>query len=973
MAGQRSMPDLISTLRIMIDQASITRVNGALNTIRGTTVSPKVDVAPMQALNGVMLTAEQHMTSLVGSSRLGSDALQLMGNSGTGLGNALKGVENAFTSLSPKVVAAKQVYEAASAGATAAADTQAKAAAMLVGAQAAQAEAAGIVAAAEEAQVKATADLVAAQEAMVGTTEESVAANAALSVAEAAATEAATALVAAQQALAATTGEVVVVENLKAAADMVAQTSQEGLIASTIALAAAQAAAMGPMLLIIGAIAAIAFAVGGAVKVMSDGEKASAAFAASVYKLQQRIGGSTETASALVDTFTALGLSSDSASTAFYRLQTTAARNSAVFKQYGMTIATDTQGHIDWIKTLGNAADAYTKAETTGKGAAAAQAIFGLAGRNLIPLLAEGRQAVMDLVKAEEDSGPKMDKATVEMFNQYKIGADAMKQVNDAAAISIGNVAAAADHGAGLIGILTGQNNLELAALGDQITKTNLLDIVTGKFTGSINDEITAKVKLAKVNADLLTQQEAAAAADKKATAIMALPSDRTGVEQANDAVAKSTDKITAAVNALHDAQAAMAHDGVSDIQKLAKAYDAQVAAQLKAIATAQTLADKQVAAQLKAIAAAQTLADKQDAAAIKAIDEQIKQKDQAFQLLQTKQQIANINDKLATDEADIALASYQGNYAEAAKLNKTLTTDKQTQATDAARTQLDADKNAADAQKQQIQDAQTARHAAATAEIQQIQDAQTARKDAAAAEIQGINDAKAAQDKAYADKEAAATRQKDLALAVKNAEEAVTQAKEDQTKAYEALGKAQVKVWEDQQKALGDNVTQVQLLEENVINLAAMLAQMDPANSSYAALKNTLYQLQNKGAMPPSASSPLVTLPSAGGSNSFVSGGHGQLMASGGDLAAGQAAVVGDQGWELFVPKVAGTIIPHDQSVAAMNAGTSGGSSGSAGTQPGGGDVHYHIAVTAPNYYGPEAQLGELIIAKVSELHHRL
>lgn len=53
---------------------------------------------------------------------------------------------------------------------------------------------------------------------------------------------------------------------------------------------------------------------------------------------------------------------------------------------------------------------------------------------------------------------------------------------------------------------------------------------------------------------------------------------------------------------------------------------------------------------------------------------------------------------------------------------------------------------------------------------------------------------------------------------------------------------------------------------------------------------------------------------------NQYLATGNVNYRASGGDVTAGEPYVTGEQGMELFVPKVSGTIIPHAQTTAMLN-----------------------------------------------------
>src|SRR5690606_30021899 len=58
--------------------------------------------------------------------------------------------------------------------------------------------------------------------------------------------------------------------------------------------------------------------------------------------------------------------------------------------------------------------------------------------------------------------------------------------------------------------------------------------------------------------------------------------------------------------------------------------------------------------------------------------------------------------------------------------------------------------------------------------------------------------------------------------------------------------------------------------------------------------------------------------LSAVGGGLSVIPG-----LAGGGEAKAGKVHVVGEYGPELFIPRVSGTVIPHDESVAMASAGS--------------------------------------------------
>ena len=134
-------------------------------------------------------------------------------------------------------------------------------------------------------------------------------------------------------------------------------------------------------------------------------------------------GASAETSSRLTAIFDDLEISQGSAETAFFRLNRGIAEGTANLEQYGAQVVRSKDGNLDVYRTLLSISDAYKNTEDSGQRAALVQEAFGRGGKDLIPILEQGRDRLREMF-ATVPKGQILNEDQVERARQFKLALD---------------------------------------------------------------------------------------------------------------------------------------------------------------------------------------------------------------------------------------------------------------------------------------------------------------------------------------------------------------------------------------------------------------------------------------------------------------------------------------------------------------------------------------------------------------------
>lgn len=179
------------------------------------------------------------------------------------------------------------------------------------------------------------------------------------------------------------------------------------------------------------------------VKFAVDSANAYADLGTEVLDFQRVSGASADTSSRMVATLDDLGISAETGSKGMFKLSKEIAGGNVALDAYGVDVATAADGSADLVGTLLNVADAYTHAKDPVDQNAIATAAFGKAGKDLIPILEQGRAGLKamfaDVPRGQLFTQDKLDNAFA-----YKLALDNLNDSLSDVALQVGGALAPA-------------------------------------------------------------------------------------------------------------------------------------------------------------------------------------------------------------------------------------------------------------------------------------------------------------------------------------------------------------------------------------------------------------------------------------------------------------------------------------------------------------------------------------------------
>lgn len=148
-----------------------------------------------------------------------------------------------------------------------------------------------------------------------------------------------------------------------------------------------------------------------------------------VRKFQRVSGASAQDASALVASFHVLGVDSDAAGVALFRLSHNLDGSNEALAQLGVQVATAKDGTADLTGTLLNVADAVHKVGPGAQANAIAFAAFGRQASALLPVLLRGRDGLKELFDQAKRQGLVFDQSQLDKGKEFSL---ATKEAGDA-------------------------------------------------------------------------------------------------------------------------------------------------------------------------------------------------------------------------------------------------------------------------------------------------------------------------------------------------------------------------------------------------------------------------------------------------------------------------------------------------------------------------------------------------------------
>lgn len=140
-------------------------------------------------------------------------------------------------------------------------------------------------------------------------------------------------------------------------------------------------------------------------------------------------GASAEESSKIVAVLDDMEVSSEAGGKAMFKLGTNVADGGAKLQAFGVEVAKNKDGTTDLVGTLLNVADAYKSTGDQGERNALVMEAFGRSGKELIPILEQGRKGLEKFFASAENNHQILSQEDLDMAREYELAIDAL---NDA-------------------------------------------------------------------------------------------------------------------------------------------------------------------------------------------------------------------------------------------------------------------------------------------------------------------------------------------------------------------------------------------------------------------------------------------------------------------------------------------------------------------------------------------------------------
>lgn len=192
-------------------------------------------------------------------------------------------------------------------------------------------------------------------------------------------------------------------------------------------------------------VAAGAAAALGAVKVAEwaiGATNETAALSDEIRNFSRASGAGAEDSSRWVAALDDLQVSTEAGSKAAFKLGREAATGGDKLAQFGVEVAKNKDGTTNLTETLLNVADAYVATDDPAQRAALAAAAFGKAGKDLIPVLEQGRKGLQDFFAGAEQGHQIMSQDDLDRMRSYELAIDNLGDAFRGIKIEVGKAAA---------------------------------------------------------------------------------------------------------------------------------------------------------------------------------------------------------------------------------------------------------------------------------------------------------------------------------------------------------------------------------------------------------------------------------------------------------------------------------------------------------------------------------------------------
>jgi hypothetical protein len=186
-----------------------------------------------------------------------------------------------------------------------------------------------------------------------------------------------------------------------------------------------------------GLAAGAAIAGAAVVKFGADSVKAFERLANNVRLVQQATGATAETSSRFVAILDDYGVTGEQASRSLAKLGVNINHNTSALRAHNIEIARNKDGTVNLEKTFLNIADAYKNAADAGERNALVLDAFGRSGRDLIPILEQGRKGIREMF-AEVPEGQILSQDDLDNARAYSLAMDNLSDAVQEVKISLG-------------------------------------------------------------------------------------------------------------------------------------------------------------------------------------------------------------------------------------------------------------------------------------------------------------------------------------------------------------------------------------------------------------------------------------------------------------------------------------------------------------------------------------------------------
>jgi hypothetical protein len=323
--------------------------------------------------------------------------------------------------------------------------------------------------------------------------------------------------------------------------------------------------------------------------------------AGEVRNFKQLSGASAEESSRFVAVLDDFGISAETGANAVFKLGRGAETNKDKLADLGVEIARNANGSVNLTETTLNVADAYAKTNDPAKRAELTTLAFGKAGKDLIPVLEQGRKGLDEFFEGADNNFQLLSDEDLAKAREYELAMDALGDATSGLSREIGASAApaVADFANAIANLVTAADNAlgSVGGLGTVIESVGdaALSImgpagafVSGKgvlddLTGATDETAVAAEELAASNAELeeatadvtVAQKDAAQAAKDEEKALSSLFTAQMGLIDADIRLENSSHKVMEAKQAAAEAFDAQATAAGKDTEANEKNYQA--------------------------------------------------------------------------------------------------------------------------------------------------------------------------------------------------------------------------------------------------------------------------------------------------------------------------------------------------------------------------------------------------------------